>query len=439
MRAWGGGAILAVAWSWTIAAQAVEVRYEMESAAEFEADGWFQNSSGSAPSFSDGQMTVASDGYNEWILYNDPDSPTRWWNYVNAGKGWWIEARLQILQGPSEQTCFDGGPGIWMHDGTNLIKFTFTSSSARISYPMLSSITMDPTDAFHTYRVQNLGGSNVQVLVDGELQLDVELTAAGGGTEGITIGDLGGCGASAAVWEYLAYDTAAPGTETEDADGDGIETAVDLCPEVADVEQLDTDADRLGDACDACPNDPQNDSDADGLCADEDICPQSTDNTDSDGNGICDANECIGGGLPGGLPVAIAAPCLPGASPNCCPFYGVDPVLPPPTGGVSGSGGGAAGGTAGMGTGGTNAGGTGVGGSQAAGAGTGDPLGAAGSANSGVSHQAANTNSSGTCSFTSPQTAASSSWAFGMMLVGCVGMARRRNRSRRRTLRYTSN
>jgi hypothetical protein len=384
-------------------------------------------------------MTVVSTGYNEWILYNDVDSPTRWWNYVNAAKGWWVEARLQILQGPDEATCFDGGPGLWIHDGTSLIKFTFTATGSRISYPMVVPVALDPTDAFHTYRIQNLGGAHIQVLVDGELQLDTELTASGGGTEGITIGDLGGCGESSAVWEYLAYDTAAPGSEADDADGDGIEAAVDLCPEVADPDQVDTDADRLGDECDTCPNDALNDQDKDMLCADEDICPQSADNTDSNGNGICDANECLNGGVPvaayGGSapPVAIAAPCLPGTSPNCCPFVGVDPVLPPPYGGSGGSIGtagsaGSAGSTgSGVGNGGANAGGMGAGGSVAAGAGTGDPAnGDPDSSGSDAMHQAANTNSSGTCTISRPRTA--SSWLVGALIFGWISLRRRQRR-----------
>jgi len=37
-----------------------------------------------------------------------------------------------------------------------------------------------------------------------------------------------------------------------DLDGDGIENALDLCPTVADRDQLDTDGDRVGDACDNC-------------------------------------------------------------------------------------------------------------------------------------------------------------------------------------------
>ena len=56
-------------------------------------------------------------------------------------------------------------------------------------------------------------------------------------------------------------------------DEDGICGDVDNCPAVANTDQADADADGLGDACDACPNDPDNDVDSDSLCADADNCP----------------------------------------------------------------------------------------------------------------------------------------------------------------------
>jgi hypothetical protein len=300
---------------------------------------------------------------------------------------------------------------------------------------MLLPIDLDPTDAFHTYRIQNLGDRHIQVLVDDELQLDTELTATGGGTEGITIGDLGGCGASSAVWDYLAYDTAAPGTETTDDDGDGIEAAVDVCAEVADQDQLDADADRVGDECDICPSDAFNDQDQDGLCADEDVCPNSPDNADTNGNGICDTDECLNGGVPVAAfamssdPVAIAAPCLPGTSPNCCPFYGVDPVLPPPSGGASGGGGSGAGGaiTGGSGNGVDDFGNAGAGGSVAATGGSGTTTTGGGSSSSGsdVMQQGSNTNSSGSCAVAHHQ-GQPMSWAVCALLTGCGLVLRRR-------------
>jgi cytosine/adenosine deaminase-related metal-dependent hydrolase len=44
-----------------------------------------------------------------------------------------------------------------------------------------------------------------------------------------------------------------PAWNTTDADADGVPDAVDVCPRVADEEQLDSDHDGRGDACDPCP------------------------------------------------------------------------------------------------------------------------------------------------------------------------------------------
>jgi len=61
-----------------------------------------------------------------------------------------------------------------------------------------------------------------------------------------------------------------------DADGDGIPTAMDDCPFVADSDQADGDSDGVGDACDVCPaasNPLQEDSDRDGVGDACDTCP----------------------------------------------------------------------------------------------------------------------------------------------------------------------
>jgi hypothetical protein len=66
-----------------------------------------------------------------------------------------------------------------------------------------------------------------------------------------------------------------PGTSNEqvvDADGDGALDEVDNCLALANPDQLDTDADARGDACDTCPHDAENDADEDGVCGDVDNC-----------------------------------------------------------------------------------------------------------------------------------------------------------------------
>jgi hypothetical protein len=53
-----------------------------------------------------------------------------------------------------------------------------------------------------------------------------------------------------------------------DSDGDGIDNAVDNCPDVANPDQANEDGDKFGDACDPCPveaNDTPNDPDGDGV------------------------------------------------------------------------------------------------------------------------------------------------------------------------------
>jgi hypothetical protein len=81
-----------------------------------------------------------------------------------------------------------------------------------------------------------------------------------------------------------------------DADGDGVDDALDNCPETANAAQQDVDADGVGDACDHCPTtpDPTNeDSDGDGI---GDACdPDAPPPPDTDGDGITDAaDNCPG-------------------------------------------------------------------------------------------------------------------------------------------------
>jgi predicted outer membrane repeat protein len=79
---------------------------------------------------------------------------------------------------------------------------------------------------------------------------------------------------------------------SQDDDVDGIENCDDNCPEDYNPDQTDVDGDDIGDVCDNCPNDPDNDIDGDGICGDVDICPNDPDN-DIDGDTICgDVDNC---------------------------------------------------------------------------------------------------------------------------------------------------
>ena len=57
-------------------------------------------------------------------------------------------------------------------------------------------------------------------------------------------------------------------------DEDGFCDVDDNCPGVANGDQLDSDLDGDGNACDLCPTDPDNDADGDGFCAGDDNCPR---------------------------------------------------------------------------------------------------------------------------------------------------------------------
>lgn len=84
-----------------------------------------------------------------------------------------------------------------------------------------------------------------------------------------------------------------------DPDGDGVNTAVDNCPDVYNPEQADADGDGLGDLCDNCPgvqNVDQINSDEDSMGDACDNCPDvvNEDQADLDGDGIGDACCCEG-------------------------------------------------------------------------------------------------------------------------------------------------
>ena len=111
-------------------------------------------------------------------------------------------------------------------------------------------------------------------------------TAASGGTQ-ITAGAAHG---QTADFTLYAQWTA----NTVDADGDGILDDADNCPLIANADQLDTDSDGVGNACD-------DDNDDDGVLDDTDNCPLIANadqlDTDSDGTGDACSDDNDGDGV----------------------------------------------------------------------------------------------------------------------------------------------
>lgn len=68
-----------------------------------------------------------------------------------------------------------------------------------------------------------------------------------------------------------------------DADGDGIPNGTDNCPTVQNADQINSDGDSLGDACDGCSNDP--------IKVQAGFCGCGRADTDSDGDGVADCND----------------------------------------------------------------------------------------------------------------------------------------------------
>jgi MYXO-CTERM domain-containing protein len=143
----------------------------------------------------------------------------------------------------------------------------------------LADATVTTDDTGH-YEIDGIPGPDmVNVMRPGYAASSVTVTITMGGTITADIG--------------LTIDP------TADFDGDGVPDAYDICTEVADPDQLDTDADGLGDACDL-------DDDGDGLADEDDNCPlvANPDQADADADGVGDLCVPRGGGCAttGGTP-----------------------------------------------------------------------------------------------------------------------------------------
>lgn len=101
---------------------------------------------------------------------------------------------------------------------------------------------------------------------------------------------------SESEWTEYRYwlDTLLPAVPLIDSDDDGILDDQDNCPNAANADQLDTDGDQIGDACDE-------DDDGDGVPDEADNCPltANSDQADGDSDGRGDACDLCPGTIPG--------------------------------------------------------------------------------------------------------------------------------------------
>ena len=100
----------------------------------------------------------------------------------------------------------------------------------------------------------------------------------------------GTSGACADDRECAADEICRGGRCLTDTDGDGVPDAEDNCPTTVNTDQADSDGDGIGDACE---EDGEPDSDGDGVPDSRDNCPEipNGDQADADNNGVGDACE----------------------------------------------------------------------------------------------------------------------------------------------------
>ena len=149
--------------------------------------------------------------------------------------------------------------------------------------------------------VVNADGSGLQVLTDNRISNHAPVWSPDGSK--ILYGSLGGTWGGDGRFHTinpdgtgdvaLSFGGRYPDWAPDgDRDGDGVRDSADNCPDAANADQADADADGVGDACDS-------DRDGDGVANEDDNCPDAANadqgDWDADGDGdACDADRPAG-------------------------------------------------------------------------------------------------------------------------------------------------
>ncbi|MBI2833263.1 MAG: Ig-like domain-containing protein [Acidobacteria bacterium] len=184
--------------------------------------------------------------------------------------------------------CFglrSGGARFWVgYDIGRALSWWSDDLQTSWGYLLRYSLVDDyrPYDGqWHRWRVE-VSGTQFDFWVDNHHVLSGQLDGYLPGPIGMRSWDAGG-----AQFDNLMASVAA----LPDGDGDGVLDSSDNCPVTANANQANTDGDALGDACDACPNDPANDTDGEGECGNDDNCPADSNGpqANADGDALGDA------------------------------------------------------------------------------------------------------------------------------------------------------
>lgn len=156
--------------------------------------------------------------------------------------------------------------------------------SLEVNAPSQLTLNIEKLERDYDYLIYAVSDADGVLLASGTLYNDETDTKRigldGTGTYYIGIGGRESYNTSLNEYEITAYLTEEPNNSNGDSDGDSVLDDIDNCPSVQNENQLDTDGDNLGDACDE-------DDDGDGIADADDAFPlDESEYLDTDGDGV---------------------------------------------------------------------------------------------------------------------------------------------------------